>query len=132
MEAILNLKDGDYRVWLDMKEIALLQSGVAISGVLDYRNGGVSQFHRIVLVMKSKEEIRKLKATLRAERRYFYEGPHVMVEVVDGVHTVSYIQEEIDDLRTKLDTDNPFGHYGNRYDSFTGRKIFLYPQKTQD
>ncbi len=131
MEGVLNLKDGDYRVWLDMKEVVLLQNNGVISGVLAYRNGGVSQTHRLILVMKPKEEIRKLKVTLRAEGRYFYEGPHVMVEVVDGIHTVSYIQEEIDDLTTKLNAHNPFGHYANRYDSFTGRKIFLYLQTQQ-
>lgn len=131
MEGVLNLNGGDYRVWLNTQEIELLQNNISINGALTYIKGEVSQIHKLTLVMIPRDQIRKLKSKLREEGKFFYEGPHVMIEVAGDVHTVSYIQEEVSDLSTKIIAGDPFGYQENRYDSFTGRKIFLYPQTEQ-
>jgi hypothetical protein len=128
MNAILDLRNGDYKVWLTAADIEKLYNCEIIMGELIFRKNGTREIHTISISFKPKEEIRAMKTSLRTEHKIFYEGPNVMIVRQQGRkhHDVHYVKDTITDLREKfVDT---LQWQENRYDGFTGNKIFLYPE----
>jgi hypothetical protein len=127
MKAVLNLENGDYKICLSPQEVLLLQISKSLQGELSFEKNGTIELHAIFIHLKPRQEIAELKKQWRAKRAYFNEGPHVMTQFKNEVHTIYYTAEETEDLIEKLLNNIP-SYQENRYDSFTGRKIFLYCQ----
>jgi hypothetical protein len=127
MNAVLDLKGGDYKVWLTPADLEELYSQKVITGELLFRRNGTEEKHTISISFKKRKAVQDVKAKLKSEEKIFYEGPAVMIEHQHekNHHRVYYDVDKINNLQKKF--FDPMQYQENRYDGVTGRKIFLYP-----
>lgn len=127
MKAILSLENGDYKICLSPQEVLLLQISKSLQGELSFEKNDTTELHAIFIYLTPRQEVAGLKKQWRLDKVYFNEGPHVTTQFQNEIHNIYYTAEETEDLIEKLLNNIP-SYQENRYDSFTGRKIFLYCQ----
>jgi hypothetical protein len=130
MKAKLDLgrNSPDYIIFLSKEEITELSAGKCILGYLQFLRGGQAKPEEKIILMTflPQKRVRKIKDFIRKNGGYVYEGPHVTILRYPEVHQVFYTKESADDPATLL-SQSSFGlGIENRFDSFTGNKIFLH------